>query len=704
MAAGDSALREGGRLSDEADALFELAESMKAKSRNYLAAASSEAGLAPALRALSELGWHVLEDRLWPNSRRANVDFLLVGPGGLLIIDAKSWSDVTVHDGMVYRGQEACADDLDNADRLIDAQAEGLEHVGLLPTAIDVVWAFSGRSIDASACRVKLLGAADLVEWITRRPRRFNAEQAVTVVAALDETCPEIESESPRPRPVARHRRAEASTDAQEVLPGIDQLVEALLAAELTEPIESWMTFLHPEQVRLTRTQWNGPARVRGPAGTGKTVVGLHRATHQALRSPHPIIFTSFVRTLPRVFAELARIVSEPASRNIHFVGVHQLAAECLEKAGEQVKIDSKKVDTAFALAWSRSALKQSTSIGNRSPLYWHEEIDYVIKGRGLTDFEQYRDLNRIGRKTALRAADRERMWDLYLAYEEQLRIRGTSDFNDLILRAHQAVHRYPSLFRYSGVVVDEVQDLNLISLQFLNTLSGDGPNRLLLLGDSRQSVYPGGFTLSEAGINVAGRAHVLRENYRNTAQILAAATALVAEDAVLDLEGAIEDRLEGTSSRVGGKPTVATGPDEQALASMAVDSMIAARASGGRWGNMAALTRTTREARQMLALLRHRGIPAVSLTDYTGATTEAVKVGTIKRAKGLEFSHVYLPAIHRDLPRHSGEADSSYDERSSLYRREIYVAMTRARDHLWAGYIDEGTAFSHTTRASMQA
>jgi len=265
-------------------------------------------------------------------------------------------------------------------------------------------------------------------------------------------------------------------------------------------------------------------------------------------------------------------------------------------------------------------------------------------------------------------------------------------------------VRRYPSLFRYSGVVVDEVQDLNLISLQFLDALSGDGPNRLLLLGDSRQSVYPGGFTLSEAGINVAGRAHVLRENYRNTAQILAAATALVAEDAVLDLEGAIEDRLEGTSSRVGGKPTVATGPDEQALASMAVDSMIAARASGGRWGNMAALTRTTREARQMLALLRHRGIPAVSLTDYTGATTEAVKVGTIKRAKGLEFSHVYLPAIHRDLPRHSGEADSSYDERSSLYRREIYVAMTRARDHLWAGYIDEGTALSHTARASMQA
>ncbi|GAA1732750.1 hypothetical protein GCM10009710_11880 [Aeromicrobium alkaliterrae] len=605
---------------------------------------------------------------------------------------------------MVYRGQDSCADDLDNADRLVDALAEGLEHLGLTSTAIGVVWAFTAHSVDAAARAVRLLGATELIEWITRLPRRFSVEQASAVSSGVAEICPAMEATPPTRRPAARHRRAETAADIQDVLPGIDELVKALLDAELTEPIESWMTFLHPEQVRLTRTHWTGPARVRGPAGTGKTVVGLHRATYHALRSPHPIIFASFVRTLPRVFAELARIVSEPASHNIHFVGVHQLAAECLQKAGEHVHIDSAKVDTAFGLAWSRSELKHSTSIANHSPMYWKEEIDYVIKGRGLTGFEQYRDLHRIGRKTPLRSADRERMWDLYLAYEEQLGLRGTGDFNDLILRAREAVRRYPSLFQYAGVIVDEVQDLNLISLQFLDVLSGDGPNRMLLLGDSRQSVYPGGFTLSEAGINVAGRAHVLRENYRNTAQILATASALVADDAVLDIEGTVEDRLEGTSTRVGGKPTVLSGPDGKTLSSMAIDDMTTAHADGTNWGNMAALTRTTREARQMMALLRLRGIPTVSLTDYAGVTIEAVKVGTIKRAKGLEFSHVYLPALHRELPRQVNETDSSYEERRSLYRREIYVAMTRARDHLWAGYIDEKSTEAELSRGSMLA
>jgi superfamily I DNA/RNA helicase len=116
-----------------------------------------------------------------------------------------------------------------------------------------------------------------------------------------------------------------------------------------------------------------------------------------------------------------------------------------------------------------------------------------------------------------MRAEHREAMWELYLAYEARLTQAGASDFNDLLLRATSVVDRLSELFRYSAVILDEVQDLNLSAVRFLANLARNHTERLLFIGDGQQSVYPGGFTLSEAGISVTGRAAVLSHNYRNT-------------------------------------------------------------------------------------------------------------------------------------------------------------------------------------------
>ena len=124
------------------------------------------------------------------------------------------------------------------------------------------------------------------------------------------------------------------------------------------------------------------------------------------------------------------------------------------------------------------------------------------------------------------------------LSYENRLREADIGDFNDLLLRATAAVRRFPELFNFSAVIVDEVQDLNLAAVQFLIALAGDQPERLLFIGDGQQSVYPGGFTLSEAGITVAGRAAVLTHNYRNTVQILEEARRMVSADTFDNFEG----------------------------------------------------------------------------------------------------------------------------------------------------------------------
>ena len=74
-------------------------------------------------------------------------------------------------------------------------------------------------------------------------------------------------------------------------------------------------------------------------------------------------------------------------------------------------------------------------------------------------------------------------------------------------------------------------------------------------------------------------------------------------------------------------------------------------------------------------------------MLDYDGRPVEAIKVGTIKRAKGLEFKQVLVvrtaPRLFEPVP---ASEDSTETERRELDRRELYVAMTRARDGLWVG------------------
>lgn len=688
MAAGDSARARGVQLQLEADEYIALARVKRKESSNYLKAAASEAGLAPTLRALNAFGWRLLEDRLWPGSTRANVDFILVGPGGVVVVDAKSWAEAQVVHDRVFRGQADVTEELDTSLSLADRIAEGVEETGLTTTSITTIWSFDEADVRAEVRGIHLVTVCDLVPAILALPKRLTESKITDVAVALDRYCPRIRIKQPTLQFTSRP--ALRKSPAADALPGVDDVTTALLEHELAAPIEEWMTYLHPDQVRLTRTTWNGAARVRGPAGTGKTVVGLHRAAHLALRSPHPVLFTSFVRTLPPVFAKLIERFSPAACRNIEFIGVHKLAGECLEKAGRRLTIDVKRAENAYARAWAHSPLRRSTSILNTSPIYWKEEIDYVIKGRGLKEFEAYRDLARVGRKTPLRGADRELMWDLYLAYERNLRDANTHDFNDLILAAHDVVLRMPSLFRYSAVIVDEVQDLPLIAVRFLDALSGEGPNRLLILGDSRQSVYPGGFTLAEAGISVTGRAHVLRINYRNTAEILDVAAANVSGESVIDLDGSVDERIEGEVSRRGARPVVSSHPDASQSVAACVAAVQEAQRAGTPFGNMAILLQARRDLDLALSYLRGAGVPAVRLTDYEGVTSEHVKVGTVKRAKGLEFSRVFLPAVQRNLRLRPDESATSYAERLSLHRREHYVAMTRARDHLWVSYLPD--------------
>ena len=104
--------------------------------------------------------------------------------------------------------------------------------------------------------------------------------------------------------------------------------------------------------------------------------------------------------------------------------------------------------------------------------------------------------------------------------------------------------------------------------------------------------------------------------------------------------------------------------------------------------GDIGVLALYNWHAQEAAEALEAAGIPTIDLGKYDGQPVDAVKVGTIKRAKGLEFKEVLVVRTPPHLVE-SGlnpDPDDAALERRDLQRRELYVAMTRARDGLWVG------------------
>ncbi len=698
MGAGASARQRSVELHKEAEALAALARSKEREARNYQVACVSEQRLADVLRGLDALQWRVFADRVWPGSSRANIDFVLVGPGGIVVLDAKDWSEPHIEGGTLFRGQAEAGDQVDKLIALQDRLATLLAPQGIAGTAICVSMVFTSQPLRPTALGpVTAVGDRHVLDWLLRLPLRLNPQQIHHVSGVVAEVCPEMRTADdakfqPAPR---RNVPQQQERIVSEPLFDVAEVKQALIDRAMAGPIEEWMTFLHPDQNKLVRAQFSGPARVRGPAGTGKTVVGLHRAVYLAERSPQPVLVVSFVKTLPRVLEGLTRRLSPTGADNIEFIGVHALARRCLEVVGGHSRLDPKAADAAYSRAWwATDSNKRLGQIDDR-PSYWREEVDHVIKGRGLTDFETYRTLRRIGRNTRLRAEDREKVWDLYIAYQRELDCTGVHDFNDLLIQARRAVVSCPELFCYRSVIVDEIQDLDLVALQFLARLAGDGPDSLLLIGDGQQSVYPGGFTLTEAGISVAGRASILKVNYRNTIEILAEANRQLGDDPFDDFDGEAVTGLRDTEIERHGYAVARELGSRSDIAAALVSQIRRTHDNlGVPWGDMAVLTLTLKALEWYQGVLCQGEIPEVELTQYDGVSNDRVKIGTVKRAKGLDFKFVFMPELHEGPPPvWSGENEDAYAERCRRTARELFVGMTRARDGLWLGYVASARA-----------
>ena len=704
MTAGSSAAQEAERQRRLVAAHERAADEARRKMGSFGVAHRTELQTSRTLAPLAAMGYHQLADRAWPGTRRGNIDLILVGPSGVYVIDTKCWADVSIDGDRLFRGGSEADDEVAKLLRVTELVEASTAEAGLPPLEVVPVMAFAGRKdIDVELRRVRLLGERLLPSFCVRRGDRLTESQVERLLARLmsdfppyDAAGPSAASEGQLDMAVLRAEPAPsvAVIPEQSALQGmedLEDLQEAVLEAALADPIEDWMTFLHPDQAKVVRRSWSGPARIRGAAGTGKTVLGLHRAAYLTATRPGEVLFVSFVRTLPVVLRGLYRRMAPSTAHRVEFTGLHAWAIDLLRARGVEYKLSSRAVETAYRMAWSTHG---KTSVLARLDVpwtYWKEEIDYVIKGRGLTDLSQYVDLVRVGRRTRLRPEHRAAVWDLYRAYEAALDEQKTIDFNDLLLLALVEVRKARPK-HYMAVIVDEVQDLTKVGVQLLHALVGDAPDGLLLIGDGQQCVYPGGFTLVEAGVAVTGRSTVLRVNYRNTKEILDTATALVASDSFQDLEGSDESGHRDMEIARSGPIPIRVNARDLASHDAALLQIIhdTTKRLGVTRGDLAVLAARRKTVQSCLAMLRRAGLPCIELEQYDGRSSDAIKVGTFKRAKGLEFKYVFLPQLS-DGPstRWQEESESAHRERMELERRELFVGMTRARDGLWLGFLD---------------
>lgn len=469
------------------------------------------------------------------------------------------------------------------------------------------------------------------------------------------------------------------------------------LALALEAPWEKWAVFLHPAQRGVVERSYAGPARTSGSAGTGKTVVALHRAARLAKQSPDaPVLLTTFSEPLAAALkAKLAVLVGTdtPAFRRVTVAPYARVADELYQLAfGRRAVVASEK-QVADALA------KAAASVGAKgfTPRFLASEWRHVVDAWQIADVEAYARVPRLGRKNRMSAGQRERLWPVFAAVRASLAKRGLATWSDIFARA-TAHYATTPVKPFTHIVVDEAQDLGVPELRFLAAIAPSGPDALFFAGDLGQRIFQQPFSWKELGVDVRGRSTTLTVNYRTTHQIRKMADRLL-PGTVRDVDGNADERGRTVSVFNGPKPEVRQLADETAEIAAVADWIKQNAASGVRPGEIGLFVRTRDQLPRARAAVEAACLAWIELSEQVQQSAGSVLVGTMHLAKGLEVKAAAVMACDDGVLPLQSRLESVADETEldEVYETErhlFYVACTRARDTLLISGVRPGSEF----------
>ncbi|WP_063057428.1 3'-5' exonuclease [Nocardia sienata] len=482
----------------------------------------------------------------------------------------------------------------------------------------------------------------------------------------------------------------------------------------------AWRVFLHPEQRTYAEKDYHGPFRLSGGAGTGKTVVAIHRARNLLRRNPDArIVLTTFNKTLAKNLESDLRaldpgieIADRPGRRGIYVEGIDKLASDIVKLADdigpavEAVLGTRTEVSTARTKqdrVWREVVDSVGGGLDPRLSTPWFLETEYtsVILANKITTLEQYARIARPGRGVRLTRPQRIAVWKLVEAYRRRSRMDDTFSFPEVLavaaehlrLRAHSGAGHLAD-----HVIVDEAQDLHATHWRMLRSSVAEGTNDLFVAEDSHQRIYGQPVVLGRLGIKIVGRSRRLTLNYRTTAQNLHLAMSILDGADYHDLEEGEESTADYRSARNGPKPELrqyGSAADELQAVAEQIKEWLQLGDDADR-DTIAVLTRGLNDRNQMVRGLAERGVEARAL-DENPPVPGYVQVMTMHRSKGMEFSRVILSGIDEaHVPSRAGFNGVPAEERGEADLRErslLYVATSRARDQVvvtWSGQRSE--------------
>ncbi len=468
------------------------------------------------------------------------------------------------------------------------------------------------------------------------------------------------------------------------------------LARALEYPWERWTVFLHPAQRELVEHHYSGPARVSGSAGTGKTVVALHRAAYLARSDPNArVLLATFSDTLANALrTKLGRLIThEPRlGERIDVYAMNGIGRRLFELHFGQAQLATREFLSQRLVAASSEIRGHAFS-----PRFLLSEWEEVVDAWQLESWEAYRNVTRLGRKTRLPENQRLALWAIFERVRDRLEADGLITLSGMFSRlaTKLAANERPA---FEHAVIDEAQDIGVAQLRFLAAIGGGRPNSLFFAGDLGQRIFQQPFSWKALGIDVRGRSRTLRVNYRTSHQIRMQADRLLGQD-VSDVDGNLEDRRGAFSVFNGPEPIILVlkTPEDEAAA---VGQWLGERLREGVLPHeIGVFVRSEAQLERARQAVQASG-QSFTLLDESVATTHGhISISTMHLAKGLEFRAVAVMAcddeiipLQERIERVTDDGD--LEEVYTTERHLLYVACTRPRDYLLVTGVDPASEF----------